>query len=230
MESTLRFASRLNDTLIATGKTNIKGLYLLWNMVDGREKSELYKVYEQVIGELGLKVLNTFLPDSKRFRRELTGNIGHCSVPRCSCGRYAGQRQQPERDYGRTVVHYQKVGYGKRTEKINLTDIDEDSIVASFKEGRQTDGQAQAAGNNGQSGEENGYVRLFIHESPVCARLGKTIYLRKEFHERIQKIVQTIGNNEMSIFSYVDNVLEQHFSTYQDEITKEYRKRSTELF
>ena len=75
MESTLRFASRLNDTLIATGKTNIKGLYLLWNMVDGREKSELYKVYEQVIGELGLKVLKTFLPDSKRFRRELTG--GH---------------------------------------------------------------------------------------------------------------------------------------------------------
>ena len=73
MESTLRFASRLNDTLIATGKTNIKGLYLLWNMVDGREKSELYKVYEQVIGELGLKVLKTFLPDSKRFRRELTG-------------------------------------------------------------------------------------------------------------------------------------------------------------
>ena len=73
MESTLRFASRLNDTLIATGKTNIKGLYLLWNMVDGREKSELYKVYEQVISELGLKVLNTFLPDSKRFRRELTG-------------------------------------------------------------------------------------------------------------------------------------------------------------
>ena len=75
MESTLRFASRLNDTLVAAGKTNIKGLYLLWNMVDGREKSELYGVYEQVIAELGLKVLKTFLPDSKRFRRELTG--GH---------------------------------------------------------------------------------------------------------------------------------------------------------
>ena len=82
----------------------------------------------------------------------------------------------------------------------------------------------------GGYGEASGYVRLFIHESPVCARLGKTIYLRKEFHERIQRIVQTIGNNEMSIFSYVDNVLEQHFAAYQDEITKEYRKRSTELF
>lgn len=71
LESTLRFASRLNDNIIATGKSNIKGLYLIWNMVDGREKTELYEVYELVIAELGLPVLKTFLPDSKRFRREL---------------------------------------------------------------------------------------------------------------------------------------------------------------
>ena len=55
---------------------------------------------------------------------------------------------------------------GNERKKINLTDIDEDSIVASFKESRQTDRQAQAAGNNGQSGEEtagkksNGHPRV----------------------------------------------------------------------
>ncbi|MCD8269511.1 MAG: DUF3408 domain-containing protein [Parabacteroides sp.] len=123
---------------------------------------------------------------------------------------------------------------GNERKKINLTDIDEDSIVASFKEEPPADGQVQVARKGTPaakgSGEKSEYLRLSIHESPVCARLGKTIYLRKEFHERIQKIVQTIGNNEMSIFSYVDNVLEQHFTTYQDEITEEYRKRSTELF
>jgi len=74
LESSLRFASRLNDTIITTGKSNIKGLYLIWNLVDGREKSELYEVYEQVIAELALPVLKTFLPDSKRFRRELPGS------------------------------------------------------------------------------------------------------------------------------------------------------------
>lgn len=72
MESTLQFALSLNDNLIAPGKSNIKGLYLIWNMVDGREKTELYKAYEKVIAELGLQVLKTVLPDSKRFRRELT--------------------------------------------------------------------------------------------------------------------------------------------------------------
>lgn len=71
LESTLRFASRINDSLIAAGKSNIKGLYLVWNLVDGRERTELYEVYDQIISELHLQVLQTVLPDSKRFRREL---------------------------------------------------------------------------------------------------------------------------------------------------------------
>lgn len=71
LESTLRFAHRLNEAIIQTGKSKIKGLHLIWNMVDGREKTELYDVYEQIISELNLSVLKTFLPDSKRFRREL---------------------------------------------------------------------------------------------------------------------------------------------------------------
>ena len=75
LESTLKFASVINDNLISVGRTNIKGLYLIWNMVDGREKNELYEVYETIIAELGLQVLKTFIPDTKRFRRELTA--GH---------------------------------------------------------------------------------------------------------------------------------------------------------
>lgn len=71
LESTLRFVVNINENLITTGRSDIKGLYLFWNMVDGREKSELYKIYETVIDELGLTVLKTFIPDSKRFRREL---------------------------------------------------------------------------------------------------------------------------------------------------------------
>lgn len=62
----------INDVIKKTGVTTIKGTHLIWNMVDGREKSELYGVYEQVIAELGFDVLKTFIPNSLRFRRELT--------------------------------------------------------------------------------------------------------------------------------------------------------------
>lgn len=71
MESTLEFATMLNENLISVGKSDIRDLFLIWNMVDGREKNELYEVYEKVIEELGLNILKTFVPDTKRFRREI---------------------------------------------------------------------------------------------------------------------------------------------------------------
>lgn len=70
LESTLQYVITINDALVTTGQTTIKGIHLLWNLVDGREKTELYTVYEDVIEKLGFPLFKTFLPDSKRFRKE----------------------------------------------------------------------------------------------------------------------------------------------------------------
>ena len=70
MESSIKFATVINEQMISTGKSGIKGIYLVWNMVDGREKTELYKAYDKVCAEFALPILETFLPDSKRFRKE----------------------------------------------------------------------------------------------------------------------------------------------------------------
>jgi len=72
LESTLQFAMTVHDNLITTGKSNIKELLLVWNMVDGRERTELYDAYDDAIAELGLQVMETVIPDTKRFRREMT--------------------------------------------------------------------------------------------------------------------------------------------------------------
>ncbi len=70
MESSIKFATVINEQMISTGKSGIKGIYLVWNMVDGREKTELYKAYDKVCAEFALSILETHLPDSKRFRKE----------------------------------------------------------------------------------------------------------------------------------------------------------------
>ncbi len=70
MESTLKYVISVQNNLLGHTGSRIKGLYMLWNMVDGREKSELYKVYEQVYAEMGIPILKTFIPNSLRFRRE----------------------------------------------------------------------------------------------------------------------------------------------------------------
>jgi hypothetical protein len=77
---------------------------------------------------------------------------------------------------------------------------------------------------NGKTGE---YESLFIRGSNITARLGKTVYIRKEFHDRIQKIVRIIGADEVSLFSYIDNLIAYHFEMFQDDITELYRQRNS---
>jgi hypothetical protein len=74
------------------------------------------------------------------------------------------------------------------------------------------------------------YEALFFKEVAVKTRNGKVVYIRKEFHDRILKIVRVIGENELSLFSYLDNVLEHHFTMFQDDITQLYRKKNTDIF
>lgn len=71
LESTLEFASMLNDNIITQGKGNIKGLYLFWTLVDAHERTNLYEAYKGVISELGLQLLDTYIPDRKCFRHEM---------------------------------------------------------------------------------------------------------------------------------------------------------------
>jgi hypothetical protein len=74
------------------------------------------------------------------------------------------------------------------------------------------------------------YQTLFIKQSNEIARTGKTVYVRREFHDRIQKIVQVIGGNEVSLFSYIDNIIAHHFEVFQDDIVQSYNQKNGSIF
>lgn len=71
LESSLSFAVAINKLLVKNEACRLKGLHLFWNMVDGREKTDLYTMYERTIKELDLPLMNVFIPDTKRFKKEL---------------------------------------------------------------------------------------------------------------------------------------------------------------
>lgn len=64
------------------------------------------------------------------------------------------------------------------------------------------------------------YESTFVRETSITARQGKQVYIRKEYHDRIQKIIHVVGQNELSIASYLDNVLAHHFSMFAQEINE----------
>ena len=65
------------------------------------------------------------------------------------------------------------------------------------------------------------HKELFVKSTSLKARRGIQVYIRPEFHEQIQRIVDVIGKKEVTIASYLDNVLAFHFEMFETEIEQE---------
>lgn len=123
--------------------------------------------------------------------------------------------------------------------KTRIEDIDSDAIINSFRQddtsipptARSTDGSAPAPPKEEperrrRSGppEKSYYDATFVRGSNLTARLGKQVYIRKEFHDRIQKMLHVMGGNEVTIASFLDNVLAHHFTQFQNEIADSFSR------
>jgi hypothetical protein len=134
--------------------------------------------------------------------------------------------------------------------KINLEDIDESFIIASIKKDKnpvpenpqrllqplssqtveqqssnEIEKELPKEENRSKRARLQEYETLFIKEVNLPpARFGKSVFIRKEYHDRISQIISVIGFNEISLFGYIDNVLTHHFDIFGDEIALLFRK------
>ncbi|MGV0857396.1 DUF3408 domain-containing protein [Empedobacter brevis] len=72
---------------------------------------------------------------------------------------------------------------------------------------------------------EVNYESIFLIKSDTNARDGKTVYIRPAFHEKLTRIIQVIGEDKISIYAYLDNLLAHHFDEFGEQITKSYNEK-----
>ncbi|MCD7908211.1 MAG: ParA family protein [Clostridium sp.] len=72
MQSSLQFAVAVENYKRMHPDVRLKGIYHFWNKVDKRENTEVYDMYNDIIERLHINILNTQIPDSKKFKRELS--------------------------------------------------------------------------------------------------------------------------------------------------------------
>ena len=70
VESTLGFTKAFIGLPQIEGENKEQVMWLFWNQVDGREKTGVYEAYQSVIKQLNLRIMQTRIMDSKRFRKE----------------------------------------------------------------------------------------------------------------------------------------------------------------
>lgn len=72
---------------------------------------------------------------------------------------------------------------------------------------------------------EADYEKLFFKRAETNARNGKSVYIRPDFHERLSRIVQVIGEDKITIYAYLDNLLKYHFQEFGEDITKSFNEK-----
>ena len=72
---------------------------------------------------------------------------------------------------------------------------------------------------------EADYESIFFKRPDTNARDGKTVYIRPDFHEKMSRIVQVIGEDKITIYGYLDNLLDYHFQEFGEQITKSFNDK-----
>lgn len=69
------------------------------------------------------------------------------------------------------------------------------------------------------------FEETFLVNRFPSGRNGKVVYIRSEYHERLLRIVQLTREEKTTLYSYIDNILEQHFTEYGEDITNYFNQR-----
>ena len=77
-----------------------------------------------------------------------------------------------------------------------------------------------------QSTKQDIYMFRFVYPERGIFATRKTIRVREEYYDRIRAIIQTIGDNEITLIAYLDNVLKAHFDDNRDVINALYREKT----
>ena len=64
----------------------------------------------------------------------------------------------------------------------------------------------------------NGYIGKFMTDAGFTARLGRQVSISEETHERVMKFVSVVGKGQISMASFIENIINEHFIIHNAEI------------
>ena len=229
MQSSLQFAEVVEEELIARHNCNLKGIYLFWNMVDKRERTESYESWNRVIQKAELHLLESRIPDTKRYNKELSSLKN--SIFRSTL--FPPDNRQIKgsglcRNTSGCLPYLIIKGImdsGKK--KFDPRSIDEKAILdivarkgtirpdspATSVSPKPEDTAEEIAGSSEApvftTGEIDAYRASFLNT--VRTKSRKSLHIDADLHRRISSLVWAVGRGEVTVAGFVNQVLAHHF-------------------
>lgn len=130
----------------------------------------------------------------------------------------------------------------KNDKKNNTPKVDEEYLMQVMAEGTRDPNQpiikeapaenmpAQKDKSRAKKQSDLTYGERFLKSHSMNRRGEKSIYIRQEYHERLSRIVQVIGDDKIPLYAYLDNILEHHFELFEKAITDNFNDKFKPIF
>jgi hypothetical protein len=116
----------------------------------------------------------------------------------------------------------------KRDGSIQPSDEIQPSVQPPNEEAVSTDKVQEPQKEATRKKKQNaGYDSIFLQRNEIKTR--QCVYISREVHTKISKIVNVIADNEITVGGYIDTVLAQHLELHKDEINELYKKQREDL-
>ena len=74
------------------------------------------------------------------------------------------------------------------------------------------------------------YCGRFFKIPTTTASRGKSVYVRQEHHETFNRLTNIMGIDKLTIYAYLDNIIEYHFQEFGELIKEIYNDKHKPLF
>ncbi len=74
------------------------------------------------------------------------------------------------------------------------------------------------------------YCGQFFKIPTTTASKGKSVYVRQEHHDRFNRLTSIMGIDKLTIYAYLDNIIEYHFQEFGELISEIYNDKHKPLF
>ena len=74
------------------------------------------------------------------------------------------------------------------------------------------------------------YCGQFFKIPNTTASKGKSVYVRQEHHDTFNRLTNIMGIDKLTIYAYLDNIIEYHFQEFGELIREIYNEKHKPLF
>lgn len=118
--------------------------------------------------------------------------------------------------------------------------VDEEAIMRVMAgeepEGTETESTRSSVNNTKKNTSkpkkmtEEDYREQFFKIPTTIASRGKSVYVRQEHHETFNRLTNIMGIDKLTIYAYLDNIIEYHFQEFGELIKEIYNEKHKPLF